>query len=88
MSSIQIASKIKIIKKQNPSMRIFILQLIPNPTLRKRVCFSQTEILILNEQGQKQCEGFLTASECLESLKSNETRALEVTASQPNSIKA
>jgi len=31
--------------------------------------FPDGNILILNEQEQKHCEGLLTASECLESLK-------------------
>ena len=35
--------------------------------------FPDGNTLILNEQEQKQCEGFLTASECLESLKSMES---------------
>ena len=35
--------------------------------------FPDRNPLILNEQEQKQCEGFLTASECLESLKSMES---------------
>ena len=72
MSSIQIARSYK---KQNPSIRIFILELIRNPTLRKKVCqfFADGNTLILTEQEQKQCEGFLSASECLESLKSMES---------------
>ena len=35
--------------------------------------FPDGNILILNEQEQKHCEGLLTASECLESLKSMES---------------
>ena len=35
--------------------------------------FPDGNTLILNEQEQKQCEGFLTASACLESLKSMES---------------
>ena len=35
--------------------------------------FPDGNTLILNEQGQKQCEGFLTTSECSESLKSMES---------------
>ena len=35
--------------------------------------FPDGNILILNEQKQKHCEGLLTASECLESLKSMES---------------
>ena len=35
--------------------------------------FPDGNTLILNEQEQKECEGFLTASECLESLKSMES---------------
>lgn len=35
--------------------------------------FLDENTLILNEEEQKQCEGFLTASECLESLKSMES---------------
>ena len=35
--------------------------------------FPDWNVLILNEQEQKHCEGLLTASECLESLKSMES---------------
>ena len=59
-------------------------------TKEENMFFPDGNSLILNEQEQKQCEGFLNASECLESLKSMESNksALEVTASQPNSIKS
>ena len=59
-------------------------------TKEENMFFPDGDTLILIEQEQKQCEGFLTASECLESLKSMESNksALEVTASQPNSIKS
>jgi len=38
----------------------------------EKMFFPDGNTLILNEQGQKHCEGLLTASECLESLKSME----------------
>ena len=42
-------------------------------TKEENMFFPDGNTLILNEQQQKQCEGFLTASECLESLKSMES---------------
>ena len=42
-------------------------------TKEENMFFPDGNTLILNEQEQKQCEGFLTASECLESLKSMES---------------
>ena len=39
-------------------------------TKEENMFFPDGNTLILNEQEQKECEGFLTASECLESLKS------------------
>ena len=42
-------------------------------TTEENMFFPDGNTLILNEQQQKQCEGFLTASECLESLKSMES---------------
>ena len=42
-------------------------------TKEENMLFPDGNTLILNEQEQKQCEGFLTASECLESLKSMES---------------
>ena len=42
-------------------------------TKEENMFFPDGNTLILNEQEQKQCEGFLNASECLESLKSMES---------------
>ena len=42
-------------------------------TKEENMFFPDGDTLILIEQEQKQCEGFLTASECLESLKSMES---------------
>ena len=42
-------------------------------TKEENMFFPDGNTLILNEQEQKQCEGFLTASECLKSLKSIES---------------
>ena len=41
--------------------------------MEESMFFPDENTLILNEQEQNQCEGFLTASECLESLKSMES---------------
>ena len=38
-------------------------------TKEENMFFPDGNTLILNEEEQKRCEGFLTASECLESLK-------------------